>query len=455
MRCPKCGFISFDDLVACAKCHLQLEGKNGLPFRGTAIRAPYAISLGVTDSGPTEPELVPAEEPDPTGDLYRELEANGVEAGLLGGAEEKGDLDFSPDEAEGGEGTAGAENAGGEIPLLEEEIPAIDLSGLGAEPAPLAAAAPEPAAAGEEAEELELDLGGGSEVEELDLSPPGQEELLDLDLDRGGEDGPQDLDLSAPEGEAEELELNLGGGGEAEEVDLSPSGQDGLLDLDLDPGGEDKAQDLDLSPPGQDGAQDIELDFQGKGESQPLDLSAPGEDEGADLKQDVAGGEPQDLAVAAAQEGEEMVLTLDLDGEEGGEALDLASAGDPEEAAPGAQGTASNLDGIDLTGLMGDEDGDPPAPSDSIYDLSDLLTEEGDGEDVLPLGAEDEGNAGGTADGEVLDLTFDEPGLDLSRDNHEDGSGEELELHLELDDTDEGAPEAAPPPVLPPSGLRS
>lgn len=302
MRCPKCGFISFDDLVACAKCNLRLEGKNAVSFQGTAIRAQHAISL--SEAG-TEEQVLLAEDQGAADNLYQELAAESLEAGLTdGGAEEELDLSLAEPEGEGemiamaaaAEDVGDATSAGSEelpVPEHEEDIPAVDLSGLdvgevGEE---------SEAAAGNETEDLELDLAldeedeslglpDDGETEEADPASPGPAANLDgIDLsglmgqeeageapDEGGSQGVYDLsDLMTAKGDTEDvLALAVNEGNQEPSAD----GEE-MLDLTFDEDAEAEetstdALELDLETD-DDGGEEmgLRLEQEGEGEEKP------------------------------------------------------------------------------------------------------------------------------------------------------------------------------------------
>jgi hypothetical protein len=359
MRCPKCGFISFDDLVACAKCNFQLEGKNAPSFEGTAIQARHAILLRETEPG--EPELMPAEEQEDASEgIFQELAAESLGAGLAGQEETQEEFDLSSTEPEGA----------GEIDL-------------------------EPAT-----EEIELPI---LETEK----EPSAEEF--------------DLSLAEPEG--------------AGEIDL-----------------ESVAEETETPIPETD-----------KEEIPAIDLSGLGDEE-ADMKPTETGNsepaeeEALELGVDREAEKAELDLALEEDGDP-----DLPSEGETERNEPASSGGASNLDDIDLSGLMGEEEEDEAAAEDTdgessegFFDLADLTAAESTADDILSM--ETDGDQEPADDEPMLDLAFEkedeEPATDsFELDSEAGGEDEEMfELRLESEEEDEEST-AASETEIPLSGL--
>jgi predicted protein tyrosine phosphatase len=92
MRCPKCGFITFDDHVACTKCQARFNSEH-LAFQGTANQVEPVSFLGSSTSGAdfqTTADLsMEAEEAETTLDnsidLYEELASESLSSHLTGG----------------------------------------------------------------------------------------------------------------------------------------------------------------------------------------------------------------------------------------------------------------------------------------------------------------------------------------------------------------------------------
>lgn len=166
MLCPKCGFISFDHLSACVKCHNDLS-QIGAELHGTATDAACRDFLGVVLMNASAPQENPSE-----------LEEVSIAIDLPLAQEEKDD---NAGEALTGAGPDfGAEEAAAavpdeESPALEfdlEEMPPLDLSDF--EPAPGAekSMAAEVTAEVPETTSFDLDVEGDDERGEELLPPP-------------------------------------------------------------------------------------------------------------------------------------------------------------------------------------------------------------------------------------------------------------------------------------------
>jgi hypothetical protein len=393
MRCPKCSYISFDDQVACAKCKLQLDGKNALPFQGTAIRAESIFFLRALPAAEEEPLYDPvAEEPyeDPTAALYRQLETEGMGAGLSGQSTEE-ELDLSLTDA-------GSDNES----FLLDDIPQPTTAGFASEPA---------FELQDEEEIPSLELETEDEVHSLEL--PGGEEPSSLDLEPEvhsrepvAEEEPPPLDLE-PEAEVHSLELM--GEEEPSPLDLEPEAEVHYLE----PMAEEEPFSLDLEPE----TEVHSLELQAEEESSPEDFS--------DSRPEIDDGEPGfDSAVTWTGPA---AKSPELPGQEAA------------ESAPVSREPAADLAESDLFSLANDEEPEQVEPNSfssksrlgtSIFDLSDLMGGESDASSADGPTIADNADM-------LLDLTFDagtqggvnEPGYD-SRLTEED----ELDLSLDLDD---------------------
>jgi len=194
MRCPKCGFISFDHLSACAKCGKDVA-EVASELQGTSIKVATPMFLSgalaaYADREESFEEHAMEAEADTAIDFSMEEEGFGEEGIEMAAAEE--DVDFSFEEEEAAD-----------ISLAEAE--AEEAAGIG-EPAEGAAdfvieAEPEeeaePVAAAEESFE-ELDFMGAVDEEE--------EGGLEFDL----EDFIEDMDDEKPQAsDTDELGLDL------------------------------------------------------------------------------------------------------------------------------------------------------------------------------------------------------------------------------------------------------
>ena len=75
MRCPKCGFISFDLVKTCGKCGRDISEEAGLP-RGTAtnIESPLFLRFDAAKAAPEAPEGVAGEMEFETEDAVMDME---------------------------------------------------------------------------------------------------------------------------------------------------------------------------------------------------------------------------------------------------------------------------------------------------------------------------------------------------------------------------------------------
>ncbi len=168
MRCPKCGFISFDHLTSCAKCGKDIA-EVASEVQGTSIKVetPMFLSTALaaySDNEDSFEEVAMEDEFDEGIDFSMDDAPAGEETVEMGGAE--ADVDFSFEE----------EEAGPDINLAEVEEEALTMDVEAEEavessvPGPTLAeeAAPE---AADESFEVELDFADtGDEGEEGDWS---------------------------------------------------------------------------------------------------------------------------------------------------------------------------------------------------------------------------------------------------------------------------------------------
>ncbi|MEJ2034128.1 MAG: hypothetical protein P8Y63_14065 [Deltaproteobacteria bacterium] len=200
-----------------------------------------------------------------------------------------------------------------------------------------------------------------------------------------------------------------------------------------------------------------------KEEIPAIDLSGLGDEE-ADMKPTETGNsepaeeEALELGVDREAEKAELDLALEEDGDP-----DLPSEGETERNEPASSGGASNLDDIDLSGLMGEEEEDEAAAEDTdgessegFFDLADLTAAESTADDILSM--ETDGDQEPADDEPMLDLAFEkedeEPATDsFELDSEAGGEDEEMfELRLESEEEDEEST-AASETEIPLSGL--
>ena len=108
MRCPKCGFISFDHLTSCAKCGRDIS-EVASELQGTSIKIESPMFLGgalaaVAERGGSFEERAMEADLDAEIDFAMEVEGAEEESGEMGDA--TADIDFS---FEGTGETAGME----------------------------------------------------------------------------------------------------------------------------------------------------------------------------------------------------------------------------------------------------------------------------------------------------------------------------------------------------------
>jgi hypothetical protein len=388
MRCPKCSYISFDDQVACAKCKLQLDGKNALPFQGTAIRAASVFFLRALPAAEEDPSFEPVAEEsfeDSTADLYRQLEAEGMGAGLTGQSTEE-ELDLSLADAGSNESLlfddlsrhTPAGSATGPVFGLqaEEEIPALEL---------------EP------------------EEEVHSLAPQAEEESLPFDLEPE-----EEVHSLAPQAEEEPLPFDLEP--EEEVHSLAPQAEEEPLPFDLEPEEEvhSLAPQVERTPP-----DEVFTDFR-----PAIDDGEPGAE--SDVGRAAPAGQGMALSAREATEtaptshdsmadmDELDLIDLESDEEPGQvepNSFRLAGDEEPKQVEPNSFRTKTILgDGLyDLSDLMGGGSAGPSADGPTIADNADML---------LDL----------TFAGETSDAV-NEPGYDSRLTGDDD-----LDLSLELDD---------------------
>ncbi len=175
MRCPKCGFISFDSLLSCGRCQSDLSLVSA-ELRGTATEAAGTFFLGaLLSGGEGRPESVASGAASEAAEILVAGEA--PEAAVAGIALE----DASP---------AGGE----EPPALEFDLD--EMPSLEAEPGEVAFASPAPE---EEAAAPAL------APEASDLAPGGEGEAVPPAPDQPDEPGPLGVEL-----ELKDVSLNLG-----------------------------------------------------------------------------------------------------------------------------------------------------------------------------------------------------------------------------------------------------
>lgn len=203
MRCPKCGYISFDIIESCVKCGKDITNA-ATDLEGSVAGVPAPTFLRVPGQEPPSTSEVPEEYIEEGAEESLDLGADADEEPLdLGEVAEEESVDFSLDDESSGE----VEEA--EIDLGEEETE-IDL--------------------GEE------DSGADDELPEIDLGEEGEAETeTDFGLDEEPQEEEAAIGISdlAPSDEADETQLEESVAAEAETEGEAEIGQV-LEGLDVD-----------------------------------------------------------------------------------------------------------------------------------------------------------------------------------------------------------------------------
>lgn len=287
MRCPKCGYITFDRVERCGKCANDLTAV-AAQLRGPMAKVTAPMFLGglLQAAGADVVEAEPAEL-----DLSEEaLDLGAVEEEAISLAEEAPAVAEEAEEEVAIEmpslsgidvsdlvPPAQEEAAPVETPEEQEEIGGIAMPEMDLSEAPEPAAAP-PMAEEEEDLSLNFDLTGGESRGEAELE--AQEEaaggVLDLaDLLGTVSDEPVADELGAGGGEADDLSLLL-----EDEPPTKPASAPEQLSLSLESAGEEGGLDLTLdadappvAPPASEPAQpdipDLGLTLESDGEEEP------------------------------------------------------------------------------------------------------------------------------------------------------------------------------------------
>jgi hypothetical protein len=330
MRCPKCGYISFDQEEACAKCDANLAEISRV-LAGTAVRVqePFFLASILGQAGQqaaaaeVEFDLAEAEE----------VPESAVEIDVAGDEDEGIPMvDLSPF-AQQEEQAEAEEESGISFTLPEEQAAEVQEAGAEAE------------------EEQPAELGT------IDFTF-GQEPALDDEL-RPAPEEVAGLDLSLEEAGGEEVLEELGGLDlelEEEAEAVAPETEEALPDLELELAGE--------------GGQGPELDAglqADTGEQVPAEEPVAAETVSSldlDIDVDLEEDEPSE---------EEMIFNLeDIDMSD----LVIEGAGGAEEEAGRPEDTALDLEDF----LSMDKGGDAGIPMDLTMEDIDLGDDEQDGQ---------------------------------------------------------------------------
>ncbi len=433
MKCPKCGYISFDYSQVCAKCNKDIsteqEKMNIPPFRpdppallaaltGEANESQVGIPMGESGGFGTDEQQAGIAMDESGGistddvafaesqEVEMDFEAEGTGELDATGETDSGAEDFSEDFAfDDGSGeevtfdtgelsledtgmpSAGVdeEELGLDFDAIEEGAPAVDEDAeaaddsleldLDALPDEAPAAAEEPMEIAGDEIDLDLDLDALPDEAPLEVEDTGTGEIgdgLDLDLDALPDEAPAGLEEVAEEAGAEEVAVDL--------------------DLDALPEAAPAAAGEETPGPA-DADLDFELDSIALDETEePIPA-----DEGGEMALDLDTSEPAETDFAPAEEGGQIELNIDdLKVNETGE-LEIGAPAAPageetsfdmdelslDEALPGTEEVEQALAEEDDTTIDLDEIGlgDEPPPlessgievdGDEIIDLDDL-----------------------------------------------------------------------------------
>ena len=189
MRCPKCGFISFDHLASCSKCGRDIS-EVASELQGTSIKVAPPMFLSGALAAFAESE--------------ESFEEHAMEDDVAGGIdfnmEMEDEVDFSFEEEEEAFDVAPEEDADFEI-VEEEEGADISLAEAEAEEAGIA----------EEDVDIELEAEAEDTFEELDFMSSVEEEEggLEFDLEDFIEDRDDDEPQTSGDADVEGLDLDL------------------------------------------------------------------------------------------------------------------------------------------------------------------------------------------------------------------------------------------------------
>jgi hypothetical protein len=189
MRCPKCGYISYDHLTACAKCGRDVS-ELAAELQGTSIKTEAPMFLSGALGGFSGEEEETFEEQALEADMEEgidfsmEEEGEDVDFSIEEEGEEEADISLAEAEAEEAATMEAGEDVDFDLGVEEEELPEEKMTEA------LAAEAEE----SEEAEEAET----GGVFEELDLSgtaDDGEEGGLEFDLEDFMEESGEHVDI--------------------------------------------------------------------------------------------------------------------------------------------------------------------------------------------------------------------------------------------------------------------
>ena len=398
MRCPKCGYTSFDHNENCPKCKKDLTGTremlNLLPV--AAVESPFIESLFGPPAEPEEPDFVEdAEHLDQyEGPSDEDQEEEGITLG-----EEMEEIQLADGADEGGEPISLADDDAGEIVFSPEDY---GLEGAGEEVAELTL-------------EPEEDLGEVEMEFSMDDLDTEEETVADVDLDLDGEMELSMDDLDVDEETVADTALDMDGdSAPSTAADASLSVGETMI---LEPGArpEEPAAEAEspaAGPAFDDADDDLILDLESLEDDDAL--AAMVEDGPPTAKAEARESAPgegflgsEETVNLEADSGEE-TLDDDMDGLDLGD-VDLAGLDSAIEAAP----DESPGGGMDPNSTVIIEPGADPAPA--VEDAGGLNLDGLDLSDDLAFGDAEES----------FDLDMEDLDLEL---------GEDSDLELKLDD---------------------
>lgn len=322
MRCPKCGYISFDQVGSCAKCSVVFK-ENEVASVGTVLKVvePSFLSSVVGDEA-----------------LGTEAEFNLSDALV----------DSTDDEIPGG----ADEEADERVEEVEDEVPMVDLSQFGEEQEDEASA-----------EESGISMTSPEE-EESEISMPSLEEEepeISLTIPEDEEEG--GISMTPPEEEESEISLALPEDEEESAVSAEESSEEEETGIEFQLEDDDEGPGLDFAL------------------EEPIGFD---EDNGETAAEEEAVEfESEEMPTIALESDEEEVPPAkSTDGTPGSDLLHNVDA-DIEDDEPEDEDMVFNLEDIDMSDLVIEESKDSAEgpPEDSTLGLENYLNAGGDDEE--------------------------------------------------------------------------
>lgn len=424
MKCPKCGYISFDDLSTCTKCSTDLSAiAEELKGTGTETEPDFFLGSAIKNTNLDFDDTFSSTQTLPPLESDVELDFDDTANTTQG-------ISFSPGTPPPAPADDDLDNTG-DVAIELGEIMPIDLSQLDAttEISALASQGRQDATeslpdeatmavdladlTSQDLEAATSDLADDSmdlTAQLADLESEDADATMALEsIETGADEAEEDLDETIILPDLDQLDVEMAEEeGEAEELSLDDTAAmelDGLEDID---DGLEATADEDEAAP-ELNLDDIDLsDLVAGGDDAEGPEEEPGEDEEAEALEGIdldSTAEALDLSAldeVESEEGsdveaEEDIEDIELPRPENGDEIplpDLADADADDGQAPPAEDGETSLPDLDVEeGLDFDESGE--GDDESIVDLSSLIEEEG---------VQDEGDA--TIE---LDMLSDEP----------------------------------------------